>query len=66
MENANGEKYIPGKCFECKRGEHEDEDENYTKVLVRDPNTHKIYGRGFVCAHHFSILEEDGYLITKL
>ena len=60
--NSNGDEYTPGKCFECRAGEHEDEDDDIKQCVVTGDGTKK----GYLCNHHRAILEEDGYTVKTV
>lgn len=47
------------KCYECRAGEHEDEDDDIKMCVVRCPG--EKTRRGNLCAAHRRIMEEDGY-----
>lgn len=51
MENSNGEHYTPGKCMECREGEHEDYSESGMIVRVYDLDG-KFVRRGYLCDDH--------------
>ena len=31
--NSNGDEYTPGQCYECRAGEHEDEDDDIRSII---------------------------------
>lgn len=61
--NSNGEQYTPGKCFECRGGEHEDYDDDVQMVYIRDPSTKKVITRGRMCSEHRCMYGDDGYIV---
>ena len=63
---ADGTTYVPGECFECKRGEHEDYAEIVGRFFVREPEEKKIYGSGKLCREHLTMLEDDGYDVKQV
>jgi len=50
--DANGKEYTPGKCYECRAGEHEDEDDDIMMCSVIDNITGKVLKRVRLCAAH--------------
>ena len=61
---ADGSTYEEGRCFECRNGEHEDFDDDVRMTLVRDPDTHKVYRRGYLCSEHRGVFESDGFIVA--
>jgi hypothetical protein len=64
--NGNGDEYTPGQCFECRAGEHEDEDDDIKMVTVINPDTKKIYRHGKLCRAHRNIFLHDGYILEGI
>jgi hypothetical protein len=64
IKNSNCEWYVPGDCFECKAGEHDDMVTGAEVVIVRDPDTGKMHMRAKLCSDHISIMLDDGYTVT--
>lgn len=61
----NGDEYTPGRCCECRAGQHEDYDDEIELCVVIDPDTKKIYRRGYLCEGHRNMFLEDGYTVTE-
>jgi phenylacetate-coenzyme A ligase PaaK-like adenylate-forming protein len=61
--NANGEQYTPGKCFECRKGEHEDYDDDVQHYDIIDPKTNKRINCGRLCSTHVDMFLMDGYIL---
>ncbi len=53
-------------CADCRDGEHENYDDNVVLVYVRDPETHKIRKRAYICKAHQEMYADDGYMIQHL
>lgn len=49
-------------CCECRDGEHENYDDDVKLVTVRSEDG-KLRLRGYICASHWGMLAEDGYVI---
>lgn len=54
------------RCCECRKGEHENLDDNLKKVEVRNPDTRGFVLRGWVCGEHREAFESDGYEISPI
>jgi hypothetical protein len=50
MINGNGDHYTPGRCYECKLGEHEDYSDDIKLCKVTDEDGH--IKRINLCADH--------------
>jgi phenylacetate-coenzyme A ligase PaaK-like adenylate-forming protein len=61
--NGNGDKYTPGKCFECRKSEHEDYDDQVQHCDIIDPATGKRINCGRLCAAHQDMYISDGYIL---
>ena len=64
MKNSNGEEYTPGKCCECRSGEHEDLNKVF-KCCVTDPET----GREVIkhlCLDHMDVADAEGYDVQAI
>jgi hypothetical protein len=48
-------------CCECRKGEHDNYDEDVVLTVVRDPETNKVALRGYLCANHREAFAMDGY-----
>ena len=66
LQNGNGEWYTPGRCIECREGEHEDYTEKVHKVKIIDPDTGKCERRAIMCEDHIEMYAMDGYTIKYL
>jgi hypothetical protein len=55
---------MAAKCFECRAGEHDDEDDDIRMCLITLDGERAR--RGNLCGHHRCIMEEDGYTVTIL
>jgi hypothetical protein len=64
VENANGEEYTPGQCYECRNGEHEDYDDDVVMCVITAPGTRPRRGR--LCSEHRCMLRDDGYTIKEV
>ena len=51
-------------CHECRDGEHDNYDDLVLMTVVRDQETGKIVGRGYLCREHRDMHEEDGHDVT--
>ena len=61
--DGNGNEYTPGKCFECRKGEHEDFDNQIAMCRITDPDTGKQITRGNLCGEHQHMYLADGYAL---
>lgn len=61
MENRKGK----NRCFECWNGEHEDYDDNIKFVVVYDPDSNKMYQKGYICQSHIEKYLQDGYIVKE-
>ena len=52
-------------CFECRAGEHDNYAPIQGKFIVRDPETGKLYGKGYLCDDHVDALLTDGYKLQE-
>lgn len=50
--NGSGDEYTPGKCHECRVGEHDDEDDDVQSCKIVDDRTGKVLKRVNLCATH--------------
>ena len=50
-------------CCECRKGEHDNYDDDVELCIVRDPDTKKIVLRGYICRGHDMMFREDGYIV---
>lgn len=54
------------KCFECKANYYaEDIASIEGRFQVKDPDTGKTYGTGFLCSDHVDALLTDGYELQQ-
>jgi hypothetical protein len=53
------------KCFECRNGEHDNYDDYVSLCIIKDPDTQKLYRRGYLCGQHQAMYDDDGYIIIK-
>jgi hypothetical protein len=51
-------------CFECRAGEHDNEDEDVRMCVIKSPLSDERTRRGYLCATHRMVMEEDGYKVT--
>jgi len=51
------------KCSDCRDGEHDNYDDDVKLVVIKDPDTNKIYKRAYMCNHHQQQYDDDGYKI---
>ena len=63
LTDANGNVYTPGRCFECRAGEHEDIDDEIEMCKIINPDTGKMFKRGYLCSAHQDIFISDGYIL---
>jgi hypothetical protein len=61
--DSNGDYYKPGMCFECRAGEHEDIDDKIEMCKIINPDTGKMFKRGYLCSAHQDIFISDGYIL---
>jgi hypothetical protein len=61
--DGNDDYYKPGKCFECRAGEHEDNDDMIIMCSIIDPKTGKQIKRGRLCGEHQHMYLTDGYIL---
>ena len=61
MINSNGESYKPGKCSECRGGEHDDYTEkgSICTVLLDGKYVKRLY----LCEEHQVMYTDDGYTL---
>jgi hypothetical protein len=52
-------------CCECQDGEHENYNDDVRYVVIRDPDTKKIYRSGYICMDHIYSLEDLGYKVKE-
>ena len=64
IENSNGDLYSPGQCYECRAGEHEDEDNDIKMVMLYDDGV--LLRKCKMCKTHREIFEEDGYTVKVI
>lgn len=50
-------------CCECRDGEHDNIDEDVRLVVIIDPDTKKLYRRGYMCWHHRECYDMDGFRV---
>jgi hypothetical protein len=55
---------MKAKCFECRNGEHDDEDDNIKMCNIVDPKTGKTIKRGNLCGAHQTMYLDDGYRLV--
>ena len=48
-------------CAECRDGEHGNYDDDVKLVVIKNPDTNKIYRRSYMCNQHRQMYEDDGY-----
>lgn len=53
-------------CAECRNGEIRYSGPDVKLVLVRDPDTKKLYRREYVCSDHLDVLLVDGWEVIRL
>ena len=51
------------RCTECRKGEHENYDDNLDFVVVRDPDSGRLLGRWWLCEEHRTMYENDGCVV---
>jgi hypothetical protein len=56
---------MSAKCFECRAGEHDDIKEDAVLCVIHDPETKKIFRRGYLCSDHINVFLDDGYIVQK-
>ena len=64
MKNANGEEYNPGKCSECRGGEHEDYTEEGAIFKIYDAGG-KYVKKAYLCEEHQVMYTDDGYELKE-
>lgn len=51
------------KCCECRAGEHADLAPGARLCVVKDPDTGRVFKRGWLCPEHVYAMNYDGYLV---
>lgn len=51
------------RCFECRSGDHPNYDDDVEMVTIIDPETKKVYKRGYPCSEHYAMYADDGYIL---
>lgn len=55
---------ITARCCECRKGEHDDYDDDIKFIVVVDPDRpNRFVCRGNVCGEHREAFESDGYTV---
>lgn len=54
------------RCIECRAGCHDNYDDNVLLCKIVDPDTRKMYKRGYLCSEHRTAFADDGYEVTYL
>lgn len=49
------------RCVECRAGCHDNYDDNVLLCKIVDPDTRKMYKRGYLCSEHRTAFADDGY-----
>ncbi len=50
-------------CFECRNGERVDEFDKTRLSVIIEPDTGKMFRRGYLCSDHEDAYLSDGYLL---
>ena len=53
-------------CCECRKGEHDNIDNNVTLCHVKNPDTNKFILRAYLCENHQEAYLNDGYIVKKI
>jgi len=48
-------------CADCRDGEHDNYDNDVRLIVVRDPDTGRLFKRSYMCAEHRQMYTDDGY-----
>lgn len=54
------------RCDDCRKGEHDNYDDNILLVIIRESGSNRFVKRAYICGEHYTMYLEDGYEITEV